>query len=726
MPSRFISRLRRLWLALLLALLPATAPAAKRVIFDTDFRTDVDDAGTLAMLHELQDRGDAEILGVIVTTAGNSVVGAIDAVNTYYARPALSIGVIAAGLATGGGDEYAPTLANTALFPSDQTTATAPNSTTLYRSLLAAAPDGSVTIVVAGGQNAIDELMQSGANHLGDSIAQTGMQLIQAKVAELVIMGGHFTDPIYGENNIKRGITAAQQVAANWPTRVVYSGWEIGAGVKTGAALTNPAVNPVAKAYEVFSGSGPVGTIGDRDSWDQTAALYAVVGLTFETQPLWTLSAPQTITFDAQGRTIQAPNPGGNRYYLVQQMSDSGLAAVISSLMTGVPIPPPPPPPGDTIAWYHFDEAAGASFVNYGSAGPALDLTNTGGPNGRDNTGPGGYGAASFPRYGSAFDVLGAGNGTYHATASAVGGGATTTGNVTQSDLQGANGAFTYEAIIKLTGTTTEQNILSHDGDGTNRGFLFRVNAGKLALYTGTVEVTANLPTAGPHVFSSSAWFHVAVTYSGEEGVANNISFYWTRLVTGAAAANLIGTSTLAADLTGSISNKLGIGTTTRAPFRFEPAGLVDEVRLSSLAHAASDFAFLWGPPDTDQDGIPDYWELEHHLDPLAANAATDHEHDGVPDLVEFALNLDPEVPGVTGLPVAAIEDGYLTLTVAKNPDATNLIYRAEVSEDLTTWLFGSENVTVIEDTPALLKVRDKVPVTGTIRRQMRVQVMAR
>src|SRR5690606_29052446 len=52
---------------LLLALLLAAGGAAAqpvRVIFDTDLGPDADDAGALALLHALADRGEAEILGV--------------------------------------------------------------------------------------------------------------------------------------------------------------------------------------------------------------------------------------------------------------------------------------------------------------------------------------------------------------------------------------------------------------------------------------------------------------------------------------------------------------------------------------------------------------------------------------------------------------------------------------------------------------------------------------
>ena len=603
--------------AALLAMPVAAFAEPVRLILDTDYRTDVDDPATLAMLHGLQDLGRVDLVGIIATTASSSVVGAIDAVNTYYSRPNIPIGVISSALATGGMDEYAPVLANTSLFPSDQTTATAPNSTSLYRTLLNAAPDNSVKILVVGGQNAIYDLMQTAANHNSDGIGLSGLELIQSKVSELVVMGGNYISATSTENNILRGVTAAQQVAASWPTPVVYAGWELGQGVKTGAALTNPAVNPVAKAFEVSSvDTGGVGVIGDRDSWDQTAALYAVEGLAYYEHPTYTLSAPHEISFDAAGRTIKTPSPTADRYYLAKTMSNTGLATIISDLMTGPPytIPEPPPPPktpvmrapyaadSGTIALFHFDEVAGSSdpgnpIVNHGNGGTSLNLTNTGGPDGRDNTGGGGYGAPGHIGLGSAFDVLASGNGNYYTTKNTAGGGLLTAA-VPQSALQGADGAFTYEAIVKLSDISPEQNIIAHDGPNGSRGFLFRVTGGKVSLYTGVGELTALIPTAADddHAFMAGEWFHVAVAYTGEAGAADNLKFYWTALDSDATEANLIGSGLLTGDLVASVSNPLGIGTTTRDAFRFG-SGIVDEVRISSIARGADEFMFVVPEP---------------------------------------------------------------------------------------------------------------------------------
>lgn len=252
----------------------------------------------------------------------------------------------------------------------------------------------------------------------------------------------------------------------------------------------------------------------------------------------------------------------------------------------------------NTIALYHFDESSG-TIVNFGSGGSSLDMTDTGGASGRGGGG-GGYGETAYSGFGSSFNVWDSGIGGYNGSTNSSGGGLRTAGAMAQSSLQGSNGEFTYEALIRVDGIAVEQNIISHDGSST-RGFLFRIlTGGSLALYNGSSDVSAPIPLTGEHAFVAGDWFHVAVTYSGQDATAGNIKFYWTALSSSATQANQIGGNglTLAADLLGTGSNNLGIGTTTRMPFRLQPE-IVDEVRISNIARTADQFIFIPEPGAT-------------------------------------------------------------------------------------------------------------------------------
>jgi hypothetical protein len=253
-----------------------------------------------------------------------------------------------------------------------------------------------------------------------------------------------------------------------------------------------------------------------------------------------------------------------------------------------------------SIAYYDFEEEAGDtdpgnSILNYGTGGTSLNMTNTGGPDGRDNTGEGGYGATGYTGAGTAFDILASGDGTIHDWENrSVGGGLATSSGVLQSTLQGADGAFTYEALIQLTTTSGAQMILSHDGWNSDRGFNFRILNGQLSLSPGgdLAEAIATIPSTGAHAFVANEWYHVAVSYNGDEGATDNVNLYWTRVGADDGVANLIGTGTFTADLIGTTSNQLGIGTTTRSTFRNELNGLIDEVRLTGFVRTASELVF--------------------------------------------------------------------------------------------------------------------------------------
>jgi hypothetical protein len=163
--------------------MPMSAKQPIPIIFDTDIGTDVDDAGTLAILHVLADRGEAKILATISSNQNRWAAPAIDVINTYYGRGDIPIG----SSKTGPNDEYwyrdfVPK------FPHDLTNGDdAPDAISLYRKILAEQPDHNVTIVVVGWLTNMAGLLNSSPD---DYSPLSGLQLIAAKVKQLVIMGG--------------------------------------------------------------------------------------------------------------------------------------------------------------------------------------------------------------------------------------------------------------------------------------------------------------------------------------------------------------------------------------------------------------------------------------------------------------------------------------------------------------------------------------------------------
>ena len=131
---------------------PVREPA--KVIFDTDMLTDYDDIGAIAVLHALADAGECEILATVSSTRGNSSVAVCEAVNAWYGRPDIPVGCVR-GIGVGGSPEtgdgnghgkFREIAAKYARFVKHPDSSQAPDALEVYRQVLSAQPDGSVTV----------------------------------------------------------------------------------------------------------------------------------------------------------------------------------------------------------------------------------------------------------------------------------------------------------------------------------------------------------------------------------------------------------------------------------------------------------------------------------------------------------------------------------------------------------------------------------------------------
>jgi len=168
----------------------------------------------------------------------------------------------------------------------------------------------------------------------------------------------------------------------------------------------------------------------------------------------------------------------------------------------------------------------------------------------------------------------------------------------------GAGGAFTFEAMINTSTLSGGQHIFSMDQNGTTsvRPFFFRIINGDLSFQNignGNVTNSMTIPTTGDDAFVADEWFHVAVTYNGNEGVADNLKFYWTRVDESRTEANLIGSGTMG-DLQGTAV--YGIGNAYRtvgSGVTQNLEGSIDEVRISGIARGADEMLFTVPEPSS-------------------------------------------------------------------------------------------------------------------------------
>lgn len=228
----------------------------KRIILETDMTFDVDDVGALAVLHALADDDRVKILAVNYNEVHPDGAGAIDAINTWYGRSDLPVGVNPDEFSEPDSSRY---LDHLATFPHSLTADSAPDALDVYRRVLNDQPDGSVTIVSVGFLNNLAVLLRAEA------------ELVASKVEKLVVMGGRHND---GFNLVRHGLVeTTQEVIENWPTPLAIT--DYGGRVRTGATLADtPTDNPVREAYFRWFG----GKFEGRSSWDQVAVLYAIYG----------------------------------------------------------------------------------------------------------------------------------------------------------------------------------------------------------------------------------------------------------------------------------------------------------------------------------------------------------------------------------------------------------------------------------------------------------------
>jgi inosine-uridine nucleoside N-ribohydrolase len=299
------------------------------VIFDSDMGPDYDDVGAITLLHALADSGQANILATIASTNYEGVAGVFSVLNTYFQRSDLPIAV-PKGKAVDMRDwqHWSDTLL--ANYPhSVNSNSEVPDATELYRKLLAAQPDRSVTIITVGFFTNLANLLQS-APDVHSKL--NGKQLVQKKVARLVSMAAKF--PSGKEFNVEKDAPASQVVFKNWPTEVICSGFEIGEKIKTGLPLIqNEAIqnSPVKDVFRISMRLAKEDAAG-RMSWDQTAVLIAIKGY----QLYYTVKRGKVIVAADGSNTWK--DGKGNHLYLVPKMPVPEVQSLINNLMMHRPV----------------------------------------------------------------------------------------------------------------------------------------------------------------------------------------------------------------------------------------------------------------------------------------------------------------------------------------------------------------------------------------------------
>lgn len=316
---------KRLISVLVIFLLPLFVLAQQRVIVDTDIDSDVDDAGTLAMLYTLHKQHKINLLGTIVTSDDPFAATCVSAFNAYYGMRKLPLGFLEGQSMLKNHSRYTRQISEE--FPHDLTSWNeAETATNTYRKLLAGSPDHSVIILTIGHLSSLQKLLQSPADRYS---LLNGKQLVEAKVKKWYCMGGLF--PEGKEANFSRPDPASTVYClANWTKEVVFCGWEIGQQILTGdsalrAMLTSG--GPMYKAYELYN------NFDGRASWDQVTAFL----LTDQAAHYFDMDNAGHCQLEADGSNRWIPGKSGNQFIVKFRpgIDPRKVAALITDLMLG-------------------------------------------------------------------------------------------------------------------------------------------------------------------------------------------------------------------------------------------------------------------------------------------------------------------------------------------------------------------------------------------------------
>ena len=208
----------------LLSFWPAIGTAQTRpvpLIFDTDIGNDVDDVLALGMIHSLQSRDECRLVAVTITKDHEWAGAFVDAVNTFYGRGNIPIGVCRSGITADPGkfNGLANIQDSGALrYPHDLVSGqAAPDAVQVLRRVLAAEKDGTVVIAQVGFSTNLAQLLDSAPDAHSPL---NGTDLVKRKVRLLSIMAGAFTQIVgdtgqlydHQEYNIVMDIASAQKL----------------------------------------------------------------------------------------------------------------------------------------------------------------------------------------------------------------------------------------------------------------------------------------------------------------------------------------------------------------------------------------------------------------------------------------------------------------------------------------------------------------------------------
>ena len=298
---------------------PERTPHDKiRYIIETDMGNDIDDALALALALRAVNVGEAEILAIGCHKKSTTPAAYCDAVCTWYGHPEIPVAMSLTPVQET--SDYVDYTKVEKDFAKSSTEYAEPVA--LYRRILAAQPDSSVTFVSLGFATTIAQLLESGPDEYSPL---TGVELVAKKTTGLSVMCGN-NGSSGSEYNVKNDIPAMKKVFESWPTVIWQNPAPLGGSVTYPGALINlnlgfDGPNPVVEAYKIYKTM-----TYDRSSWDIISVLFPLYPELFDT------GAPGTVTVSDAGVTRFTADEGG-KHYVLGTTASQGTGGILAKIM---------------------------------------------------------------------------------------------------------------------------------------------------------------------------------------------------------------------------------------------------------------------------------------------------------------------------------------------------------------------------------------------------------
>ena len=282
------------------------------IILDTDIGSSIDDLFSLEMLYYYQQQGRCKLLGVVVDREGEDCAACADVMNTYFNNSDVPVGLVRDGVKNPSvwiDYKALPTYTKTDGTPmfarSIGDYSALPDGWQLYRCLLAAQPDHSVSICSIGFTTCLAQLLESE----GDAYSPlSGVELVRRKVKCLYLQGGSFGQSPEPDYNFLQGMDFAKTFFRLWPSDVdiIFDPMETGNGIEylpeqviSDVSWTD--YHPIKQVYMTCNcNTGQM-------MWDPLTVINAVEG-----DELFTLTERGTVVLNDDGTVIFTHLATGN------------------------------------------------------------------------------------------------------------------------------------------------------------------------------------------------------------------------------------------------------------------------------------------------------------------------------------------------------------------------------------------------------------------------------